>query len=67
MLKNLIHYVTKVEDEEFTFILKAGCSTIKAYQAADEFRTYIFGLLKQQEESQKAAATQPEGTDGNQQ
>lgn len=53
MLKNQIHYETEVEEEKFTFILRAGCPTLKAYQAADEFRTYLFGILKQQEEQQK--------------
>lgn len=71
MLKNQIHYETKVEEEAFTFICRAGCPTIKAYQAADEYRTYLFGVLKQQEEAAKAAAeqsaAQPEGLDGNKQ
>ena len=69
MLKNQIHYVTKVDEEEFTFICRAGCPTIKVYQAADEYRTYLYGILKQQEEAAKAAqeasAAKPEGTDGN--
>lgn len=67
MLKNQIHYQTKVDEEEFTYICRAGCPTIKAYQAADEYRTYLFGILKQQEEAAKAASEQPEGTNGDQQ
>jgi len=62
MLKNKIHYDTKVDDEEFTFICRAGCPTLKAYQAADEFRTYIYGLLKQQEEQQQAQQKAAEET-----
>lgn len=65
MLKSQIHYETKVDEEEFTFICRAGCPTHKAYQAADEYRTYLYGVLKQQEEQQKAsaeaAAEQPQG------
>jgi len=67
MLKNQIHYETTVEDESFTFVCRAGCPTIKAYQAADEYRTYLYGMLKQQEEAAKAATEQPQVTDGNQQ
>jgi hypothetical protein len=52
MLKNKIHYETKVDEEEFTFICRAGCPSLKAYQAADEYRTFIYGLLKQQEDQQ---------------
>lgn len=59
MLKNQIHYATKVDEEEFTFICRAGCPTVKAYQAADEYRTYLYGILKQQEEAAKAAAEAP--------
>lgn len=55
MLKNQIHYVTKVDEEEFMYICRAGCPTIKAYQAADEYRTYLYGILKQQEDQQKAS------------
>ncbi len=53
MLSNHIHYTTRIEDEEFKFICRAGCQTIKAYQAADEYRTYLFGLMKQQEDQQE--------------
>jgi len=60
MLKNQIHYVTKVDDEEFTYICRAGCSTAKAYQAADEYRTYLYGVWKQQEEAAKAAEASQE-------
>ncbi len=67
MLKNQIHYATKVDEEEFTFICRAGCPTVKAYQAASEYQTYLFGILKQQEEAAKAPSEQPQGTDGNQQ
>ena len=65
MLKNKIHYETKVDEEEFTFICRAGCPTFKAFQAADEYRTYLYGMLKQQEEA-SASSDQPQGSDGDQ-
>lgn len=67
MLKSKIHYETKVDEEEFTFICRTGCPTVKAYQAADECRTYFYGVMKQQEEAAKAASEQPQSADGNQQ
>lgn len=68
MLASKIHYETKVDEEVFTYICRAGCPTVKAFQAADEYRSYLYGILKQQEEQQQAAqdAAQSQGTDGNQ-
>lgn len=59
MLKNKVHYETKIDEEEFTFICRSGCLTAKALQAVDEYRTYIFGLLKQQEETEKQSKQEP--------
>ncbi|GEM_PF-5180407 len=65
MLKSKIHLDTTVEGDDFSFICPAGCQTVKAYQAADEFRSYLFGKMKEQEEQQKASAEslaeQPKG------
>lgn len=66
MLSNQVLYKTKVDEEEFMFICRAGCETKKAFQAADEVRTFLYGLWKQQEEqaaSQKPL--EPQGDDGN--
>jgi hypothetical protein len=59
MLSNKIHIETKIEDENFEFVCRAGCATQKAFQAADEIRSYLYGKLKEQEEQQKKAAEKP--------
>lgn len=54
MMNGKIHFETNVEGENFIFVCRAGCPTDKAYAAAEEIRTYLYGKLKEQQEQQKA-------------
>jgi len=58
MLKSKIHYETKVEDEEITFICRTGCDTLKALQGAQEVVIYLTGVWTQQQEAAKKAAVE---------
>ncbi len=65
MLKNTVTMETEVNSHKFSFHCESNTPLTEVYEALNQFRSYVYGRLKELEEQQKAAAEasaeQPQG------
>lgn len=65
MLTNKVQLETKTANSDHTYICANNAPLQEVYEALTQFRTYVYGRMKEVEEQQKAtaeaSAEQPKG------
>jgi hypothetical protein len=59
MLKNIVEMETEVSTRKYTFHCEPNAPLPDVYEALNQFRSYVYGRLKEHEEQQKASAEAP--------
>jgi len=67
MLTNKVQLETKTSTSDHTYLCATNTPLTEVYEALTQFRTYVYGRLKEMEEQQKDAQTKAEAKDGDKQ